>query len=68
MYIILYKDGAMIPVANKPQREAHQKDARFFFVSDNFTMLELSEWYASGCPRVKKTNKLTRKEIVEFKK
>ena len=52
MYIVLFKDGAMMPVTRKPQKEAFQKEARFFKVNDDLTMLELSGWYAIGCPSI----------------
>ena len=48
MYIVLYADGAMTPLANKPRKEDHQNNARFFFAKDDMTLLDLSAWYANN--------------------
>ena len=50
MYIALFKDNTMTPVAMHPEKKDFQKGTRFFDVVDTVTILELSRWYAQGNP------------------
>jgi len=63
-YIVLYKDGTMMPVISRPLKENHQKGARFFECDRDITLEDIGEWYANGNPAENKQyNKPTIKEI-----
>lgn len=47
-YLVLFKDGTMVPVRQKPKQNFYQKDARFFEYDDEMAIYELNEWYARG--------------------
>ena len=50
-YIVLYADGTIMILANKPERKAHQSTARFFSANPRTTIEEISGWYANGFQR-----------------
>ncbi len=50
IYIVLYKDGSMLPLLTKPKASSHQKGAKLFKVQNpmHTTFIALSAWYARG--------------------
>ena len=57
MYIVLFKDGSMLPLANEPEAKHFQSGARFYQCKDDMTMLDLSEWYANGHNKINRRTK-----------
>lgn len=45
IFIVVYKNGTMMPLANEPRKIEHQEGARFFKADENTTLLDLSEFY-----------------------
>ena len=48
LYIVLFKDGAMMPLKVKPKADDFQADTRFFETEDHVTLNHLSAWYANS--------------------
>ena len=50
IYIVLYKDGLMLPLLNRPRASDHQIGAKLFKALDasRTTLSDLSGWYAVG--------------------
>ena len=48
IYIVLFKDGSMLPVKVKPDKRDYQPGARFFEVEDDMDLAMLSNWYGRG--------------------
>ena len=40
-YIVLYKDGAMMPTVRPPEKRAHQKGSRFFACNADITIQDM---------------------------
>jgi len=49
-YLVLFKNATMLPWATEPSKTAFQKDARFFRLDENVSILEIGEWYGKGNP------------------
>lgn len=60
MYLVQFKDGTLLPVKIKPVKSLYQKEAKFFRISGNLTMAELSDWLG-GWP-VKTIREISSKE------
>lgn len=50
VYIVLFKDGSMMPTRIKPEKGDYQKDARFFETDEKTTLSDISNWYWRGNP------------------
>jgi len=47
IFIILYRDGTMIPMVNEPLKEHFPEGTRFFKTNRETTISDLSGWYGS---------------------
>ena len=62
-YLILFKDGTMLPFGFKPAKRDFEKGARFFRVEETVTILDIGEWYAASNPPANRFNNPTIVEI-----
>ena len=52
-YIILFTDGSMSFISHKPEKDQHQKGAKFFEVDGDLTVADISEvWSGNGWIRL----------------
>ena len=65
-YLVLFKDGTMLPWGSEPSKRDFKEDARFFRLEESVTILDLGEWYASGNPA--KNRQHTNPTIFEIEK
>ena len=62
-YLVLFKNGTMLPWGSEPSKKAFAAGARFFRVDETVTILDLGEWYGRGN---QKTNLHAKPSIVEI--